>query len=304
MRQRLLPRPCPSPKVCQTRFHWTAVARERWEIRQEDARAERAEQALTLTRSSDPFEEGRHRIRDRKRTEAVAMHQPSLSHDPAERTIVRNGERQLQALAGEHLSTIGLLTCADIYSVNRVLRRGGDLTGGAPAMMDWAGYASKQEFVDDAYDVLAALGDAIEFDEPVRLFRGIGLPSAPDEYRPDIAGLARHFRTGQPWESEYIDPGFSFASPDPRNAALYRGQEAANDPSAEIPVLLELDAFQGICIPDAEHRSTELFGHTFGIDFLHGAMCQVIFPPNTRWKITSVELHSEHGQSIVHMRQI
>jgi hypothetical protein len=299
-----LPRRCQTPAICQTRVHWTAAALERCEIRQEWARAEQAKHILAPMRRSDPFEGRRQETMDRKREEAVAEHHPSAPDDPAEQAVARNGERQLLALSGTHLATIGLLACADIYSVNEVLRRGGHLTGPAPSMMDLAGYASKQEFVDAAYAAFAAVSDAIDFDQPVRLFRGVGLPTNPDQHRPDFAGIAWHLKSGLPWQSESLDLGFAFATTDPRNAILYDGRETTPDPTANLPVLLELDAFRGICIPSPKHRSAQLFEHTFNTRFLDTAQCQVIFPPGTRWKVTSVELHSDYDRPMVRMRQM
>ena len=217
--------------------------------------------------------------------------------------MARNGERQLLRLEPGDLSVIGLLMASDVYSINQHLRNGRSLASGAGMMIDYAGYTSMQHFVDDASAVFDHLGDSLTLDVPINLYRGIGVPQEPDEYYPDVAGISAYLTHGVSLEKEFLDAGFVFATTDPTVAMCYDGSDSG-DSSPKLPVLLELEASQGLCSPHKEHRSADLFGHVFGTDFLADAGGQVIFAPGTRWQVISIKKHSTYGVPLVRMKQL
>lgn len=299
----LLPSRCPIPALCERSWHWTAEARDRCQFLQQEERAERAFVALELPYSYGSWEHREYEQKARKRAEAVAAHVPVQPTLPEDIALTRNGERQLITLGPRQLSTVGLLMASDIYRINRLLRNGGSLASGANAMIDWEGYRSMQEFVDAACGVFDDLGDSLALDEPIRLFRGIGVPESPDEQYPDVAGISHHLTTGTPWHEEFVDAGFGFATTDPQTALFYDGSDSSEYPPKR-PVLLELDTHRGLCAPQKEHRSTGLFEHSFESRFLSTATGQVIFRPDTQWDLISIDKDSKYGVPLVRMRQI
>lgn len=240
---------------------------------------------------------------EKERKEATPAHVPVQPTLPEDIAVARNGERQLLRLEPGDLSVIGLLMASDVYSINQRLRTARSLDCGAGAMIDYAGYTSMQHFVDDASAVFGHLADSITLDAPIKLYRGIGVPQEPDEYSPDVAGISAYLTDEVPWQEEFHDAGFGFATTDPAIALCYDGT-ARGDSSPKVPVLLELDASQGLCSPSKEHRSPDLFGHVFGTDFLADASGQVIFPPGTRWRVISVEKTSVYGTPVVRIKQL
>jgi hypothetical protein len=192
--------------------------------------------------------------------------------------------------------------CTDIFGINELLRNGGSLASGAGGRIDWDGYTSMQAFVDTASDVFDGLGDALDFNEEVVLFRGVGVPLTPSHEYPDIAGISRHLSVGTPWDDTFADAGFSFATTDPETALFYRGDP--NGYPEKTAVLVELVSRRGLCVPGKMHRSTALFDHTFDTGLMAAGMEQVIFHPGTRWEITGVETTSDYGVPLVRMRQL
>lgn len=303
----LLPSKCPNPALCGTSWHWNVASKEECGVKQAIRKEQRVREQM------DTAELRPHRIggieflmaktNEARRRDAVAAHvreEPTLAEDVV---VSRNGERQLMFLDDADLNIIGLMLTSDIFMTSQLLRTGKSLTGAAGTMMDWDGYSSWQHFVDDAKAVFGSLGESLTLDEPVRLYRGLGLPTAPDADHPDVAGISSHLGRGFPWSVDFTEAGFSFAATDPQTALQYNGAHPGEYP-ARRQVLFELEAHRGLCIPSEEHRSRELVEHCFGSDFLTNAIGQVVFPPNTQWRIHSVESTSDHGVPLVRMNQV
>jgi hypothetical protein len=281
-------------------WHWTERSRE--VCRQEQlASAEYLKNAPNMPYLA--IQAAQHSEFLKQQAAATAAHVPVQTTNPDTEILNRNGEIQLLSLNRDDLKVIGLLTCADIFNINRGLRKGSDLSGGAGFVLDCKGYASKQKFVNDAIAVFLKLGGARELDEPIRLFRGIGLPLKPDQYDLDVAGLSDHLQNNTPWTTNFTDLGFMFANTRPQDALHFNGVDSGA-PKNAIPILFELEADRGLCAPQLEYRTTALFDHVYGIDFLDNAHGQVIFPPGSEWEIVSVDKISEHGVPLVRMKQV
>lgn len=290
----LLPTRCPAPNICETSLHWTKISRLHCEYLQTQESAEVDEVPLS-------YEERR---QIEKNAAATTAHVPVPTAHSADLEVLRNGERQLITLDHKDVRVLGCLASVDIYIPNERLRSGRSLAVDAGAYIGYEGrYNTQQAFIDDALDVFRHLGSSINLDAPVRLFRGVGLPENPNHEYPDIAELSRHLRNGTPRLSTFTDDGFGFATTDPETALCYDGRRHDADPP-RFPVLFELTAHAGLCVPEQMQRSQVLFGHTFDSAMLATDMSQVIFPPGTRWEILRVEKDSSYGVPLVRMRQI
>lgn len=302
----LLPSRCPIPGNCGRSWHWKSESRiacqRRQAVRAEKAAARAARIAANPFRIGS-FEFNEHERKVEKRKAATAARTPALPASPEESILARNGERQLITLDPRALMVVGLLMASDIYGVNQLLRNGGSLASDPGPMMDWEGYSSKQAFVDEAADIFHALGNTLTLDQPITVFRGIGIPVSPDDYNPDVAGIGHYLLTGDSWQSNFKDAGFAFAATDPSIALLYDGS-SAHTSETMVPVLLELEVQRGLCAPNQEHRSTELFEHTFEARFLSDASGQIIFPPDTHWNVVSIDRDSDYGVPLIRMTMI
>lgn len=300
----LLPPKCPVPERCRTRStrHWSADARDTCSYHQQEERFDLEFNALNL-----PFARGSRKHIDyleqqEARTLVVATHVPVQPTHPTDIVLTRNAERQLLGLSPGYLTVIGLMLARDIYRINQLLRAGDSLAGGAGPIIDYHGYASMQEFVDDIAEVFTDLGSEMLLDEEVILYRGIGLPQNAGYTYPDVAGIGKHIATGSPLTNEFSDAGFSFATIDPNVALTYDGTASGSYTSTQ-RVLLELKVHSGICIPHKDHRSAKLAGHTHGVPLLATGVEQVIFAQGTKWKVESIDLDSSHGVPLVRMSQ-
>jgi hypothetical protein len=297
-----LPVRCPEPQYCEVRWHWSEKSQEACQRRTERAIAH-AQRIAANPYVYGTFDFDRYERELSKRESAVEAHRAQQPSRPVDFTVTLNGERQLLALSPSDLKILGLLMTRDIFQINRLLRSGRSLSGGAGATVDYAGYQSMQGFVDNAVGVFTDLGTALTLSEPITLYRGIGIPIQPDEYDPDIAGIGEHLRTDGPWQSRFLDLGFSFASGSAEIALLYDGSASGQHPRT-MSVLVELSVHRGLCLPKLEYRSQTLFDHLFSTSYLDATNGQVVFPPGTRWDVLSVDTTSEHGVPLVRMKQV
>jgi len=293
----VLPRRCPTPALCGSSWHWTKNSRDSCQLHQRKRNKRLAAESKNL-RPPDPFE----KERIEQCVEAVKNYNPTSPTGSADIILHRNGERQLLALNPSDISTVGLLTASEIYPINELLRNKGKLEVTAGPWFDMRGYTSKQHFVDTACAVFNNPELSLELDEPIKLFRGIGFPANSNKFNFDVAEINQYLRTGEPWTEIYVDAGFSFAATNPDTAKNYNGSK--HFPFPVRPILLELEAFRGLCIPHQTHRTVTLFEHICGIDFLDAAIGQVIFPPGTQWEVNSIDRHSKYGVPLVRMHQI
>lgn len=304
--QTLLPARCPIPEICRSSWHWKSESRISCQRRQ-DAKEEPAARIVT-----NPHEYGSSEFYIYKReverkaqltADASAAHVQEHPTYANEVILARNGERQLLTLGPNELIAIGLLTCKDIYMINQLLRSGGSLIGSVRKSTKWERYRSMQEFVDHALGSFGSLGESLHLDEPMLLFRGIGVPKEPSENNLDIGGIGNHLTRGVPWMNEFVDEGFSFATTNPDDALYYDGSGLPeNHPKHQ--VLLQLDVQRGICVPHLKHRSQKLFEHLFDAPYLPKAIGQVVFPPGTRWSVVSIDRDSGYGVPLVRMKQV
>jgi hypothetical protein len=298
-----LPSPCPVPELCGRPWPW------RWHVspsgratclsHQQEKTAdlkERQKRSIVKAeqRRRESWSQRQNDSQAKARAEATDAHRPEKPILPEDAALIRNGERQLTALEFDQLEVVGLLMSSDVYSINKRMRNKGSLTGGAGARIDYDGYGSMQEFVDRACGVFDHLGDELDLDEEIRLFRGFGVPRTPDKEHPDIAGLREHLDTGTGLHEEFTDAGFSFATTDPQDALAYKGNAQSDYPHRDA-IMIELVARRGLCSPEKRHRSTALFEHVFEAGLLSKSIGQVIFPPGTRWEITSFNMTSRFG---------
>ncbi|WP_026554322.1 hypothetical protein [Arthrobacter sp. 35W] len=241
--------------------------------------------------------------RAQKQAAAVAAHvrvAPTHPYDVAETLC---GERQLITLGAHELTAVGLLMASDIYAINERLRTGRSLATGAGVMIDYAGFASMQEFVDEALGVFGALGSSLTLGQPIKLFRGIGIPERPDSNYPDVAGIGAYLAGAMQFPQQFVDAGFGFATTNPEDALRYDGSARGEYPP-KYPVLLELEAYSGLCVPQQEHRTAALVGHCFEVSYLSTSTGQVIFEPNTQWALVSICKDSQYGVPLVRMKQL
>ncbi len=291
-----LPRRCPIPDTCGVRWHFTENSIDGCRDAEEEERSNDVYETWPETLERQEREK-----ENAKRVAAVAAHVPATLSSAEELALSFHGEQQLSALRPWQIPVVGLLTTTSIYYLNRLIRRGNSLEGGAGAAIDWAGYPSNQAFVSDARTIFDDLGEALVFKEPMRLFRGITVPKEPDESAPDIAGISGHLTHGTAWDTEYVERGFGFASTSPEVAAQYPLDSSGE--SYELRVLVVLEATSGLCLPCKDHRSAELFELTYNADYLGTTACQVIFPPDTHWEVIAVDQESDYGVPVVRMKQ-
>lgn len=218
---------------------------------------------------------------------ALSSYEQQFPTDSNEIAATRNGERQLLGLSVDHL-ILGLLLTTDIYRLNRCLRSGDTMEGGPGPMMDWRGYESHQRFFDDAMRMFERIGSDLDLDEPIEVFRGVGIPPANAWETFDLWGIRAHLESGNPWQPTVVeDPGFMFASPSEAFAESFDGSDA-NRIASEWRVVCMMEIRSGLCIPDPIYRTPELMRRLHNKDFLSGAGGQVIIPPVSQWRITDV----------------
>ena len=288
---------CPIPEICRVTNHWTMESRRVCAARQR-AISRSTDAAQDVQVHLDPYEAARRADRDR----ALAAHAPVSPSDPAEQVLARNGERQLMTLDRSDLTVIDLLLATDVYRINRQLRSGGSLNVSPGAMLDWNGYGSLERFINEAVAVFRGLGQAVRLDEPLHLFRGLGIPCETGGDARGFAGLGRHLAGDGAWDGTFTDAGFGFAAADPHVALKHDGRWAGTGPLR--PVMVELEARAGLCLPQRRHRSRKLFEHTLEQTFLMDLQdSQVVFAPGTGWEITGVQDGSVYGIPLVTMKQ-
>lgn len=241
---------------------------------------------------------------DRKRSADVEAHRYEPPSDPSEMILGRNGSRQLFALHPAFQPTLGLLLTSDIYTINQRLRSGASLQGSCGAIMDYYGFASQADFVEQAKALFADLGSEVRLDESLTVYRGVGLPDESDPQAVEIAGLVAHITHGHSWESYFTEKGFGYASPHEGIAGQYDSTETYRHGTLAHRIVFELEISSGLCIPQAKYRCKELFEHTWNDSYLRKSMSQVVFAPNTEWKITDVVPGSEGGTTRVKMTQV
>jgi hypothetical protein len=171
-------------------------------------------------------------------------------------------------------------------------------------MMDWNGYASHQQFFDDAMRAFAQLGSDLDLDEPIEAFRGVGIPPATNWGSFDIWGIREHLESGKPWQATVVeDLGFAFASPSEPTAQIYDGSDAHHI-DLEWRVLCTMEIRRCLCIPDQIYRTPQLMRHLYADYYLRRANGQVIIPPISRWRITEVTPDPETKTVRVRMQQL
>ncbi|TFD72142.1 hypothetical protein [Cryobacterium sp. Hb1] len=287
---RLLPRRC----RLHGQRHWTA--RDREACRQAHLDKRQADIERKTKQQSVPREPAYRREerkwKERRRAAAIAAHVgvPSTIHE--EMVVDRNGERQLFSLFPKELDVVGVLTSLDVFPANKLLRNGMSLNDDGGLLLDGYPYETQQTLVDAAVDLFFRLDTALDLDEPIRLYRGLGLFVSPNQFDPDVAGLSAYLHHGTPWDPVLRDLGFGFACTNPKEALRFgRAQQGS---SATLQVLFELEADRGLCIPKASARSRNLFQSVYDIEVIKIANAQVIFPPGTEWEIVEAPEKSEH----------
>ncbi|MGY4541339.1 hypothetical protein ACVWY0_001248 [Arthrobacter sp. UYNi723] len=225
------------------------------------------------------------------------VHVPVAPPHAADAAVLRNGKRQLKNLTPRDMRVLGVLASVDVYPVNENVRGGHSLDVDA-GRYTWPAldYFTQLEFFNEASDMFDRLGSAIRLDKQMMLFRGVGLPLVTDAYSLDIAGLSEHLSTETtPWHSTFTDAGFGFAATDPQSALEFDGTENGAWSGNLRPTLVELIVHSGLCVPEQRYRSRGLLKRTSHSSMLNTDMSQVIFPPGTQWKITSVNKTSGYG---------
>ena len=297
----LSPTRCPIPGICQVTNHWTARSRRVCGARQQEI-SRPADAAGDVQVCLGLYEDSYEAARSAERDRALAGHVPVSPPDPAEQVLTRNGGRQLLTLNKSCLTVISLLLATDVYRINRQLRSGGSLNLSPGVMLDWNGYESLERFVNEAVAVFGHLGQAVQLDEPLHLFRGLGIPDETGGDARGFAGLGRYLAGGGPWDRTFTDAGFGFAAADPQVALKHDGYLTRVGPLR--PVIVELEARAGLCLPQRRHRSRKLFEHTLEQNYLMDLQdSQVIFAPGTRWEILAVQDRSVYGIPLVTMKQ-
>lgn len=293
---------CPNEQHERFRRHWTSAGQERCDARYRGA-------ILTVSDHTDWhddtswLERSMQETEDREAAAALNSYVQQYPSDRNEIVLNRNGERQLLGLHGLH-SVVGLLLTKDVYGLNRCLRTGEPLDGAPGSVMDWNGYVSYQQFVDDARKVIAKLGSSLDLDEPITVFRGIGIPPTTDRASSDIWGIREHLESGEPWHATVVeDHGFTFATPSEPTAHRYDGSDFHNvDPEWLIVCTMEIR--RGLCIPDQIYRTPQLMRHLYADHYLRGSDGQVIIPPLARWRITEVVADFEIKTVRIRMHQV
>ncbi|WP_433673814.1 hypothetical protein [Microbacterium gorillae] len=293
---------CPNEQHKRFRHHWTSASQERCDalfrgsILTVSDRTDWPDDMSWLERSMQEREE-------QKAAAALSSYVQQYPTDRNETVLNRNGERQLLGLHEWH-SVVGLLLTNDVYGLNRCLRTGAPLHGEPGPMMDWNGYVSYQQFVDDARKVFSTLGSSLELDEPITAFRGLGMPPATDRISSDIWGIREHLDSGEPWHTTVVeDRGFAFATPSEPTAHHYDGADFHNvDP--EWLIICTMEIRRGLCVPDQIYRTPRLRSHLYADHYLRGADGQVIIPPLARWRITEVVPDFEIKTVRIRMHQV
>lgn len=291
---------CTNPWHTGLTVHITVASRERCDARE-----------TPLILQDDPYlaaeEDGWEALqRDRDRQlaeEAAAEHTPARPDDHSELAVLRNGERQLPGMDSSWYDVAGLLLTTDIYRINDRLRRGQNLKADPGAMLDWYGYESLKAFAKDANAMFDELGDATRLDEPIRVYRGIGLGAANEYDSFDFWGLRELLLGGGDLTgSHLVDPGFGFAAPTAHVASAYDGTDA-HVHDVQWKVMLELTITRALCIPSPEHRSKDLTRALHPSSFLRTATGQVIIPRDSTWNVTRVLPAGADGWSRIALTQ-
>lgn len=243
---------------------------------------------------------------------AAATHVQIVQTDPEEVKVVRNANRQMLGAAGQSPQTLGLLMTTDMYHLNQLLRRGSRLDVAPGAMFDWYGYDSYGRFFDVLQRLLARMGEELVLDEPLRVWRGIGLyaPDEPDPLGiydreiPDVLRL-RELIAGTlsaPYEAD--DPGLGFSAASPELARHFDGPHATRRDDPTWRVLLEIDARHALCIPSPEHRSPDVVARLHTDSLARGAVGQVVLPPSSRFRVADYAGIDEAGWHHVRVEQL
>lgn len=291
---------CTNPGHTGFAVHLTVTSRERCDARE-----------TPLILQDDPYL-GRHddewealqRERDVQLADAAAAdHTPILPADSSELAVLRNGERQLLGMHDSWYDVAGLLLTTDIYRINDRLRRGQNLQSDPGVMLDWHGYVSLKAFVKDANAMFDELGDAARLDQPIRVYRGIGV-GVENEYDPfDFWGLRSCFLGGGDLTgAELIDPGFVFAAPTEHVASAYDGTDARVH-DVQWKVMFELTITRALCIPSPGHRSKALTRALHPSSFLRTATGQVVIPRGSAWNVTGIQPAGADGWSRITLTQ-
>ncbi|PPF32673.1 hypothetical protein [Pseudoclavibacter sp. AY1H1] len=290
-----IPRPCTNERHFRWAIHFRASTQLRCDVLQKQL-----DETLIARRDDDSpgldtkpwwqeqqkqWDHLQERRKRRTVEDAMAAHVPVTPTEAAEVAVSRNGERQLLGRASTWLATINVMVSSDVYPLNARLRRGESLEHVTGALLDYYGYGTLKEFDTDAREMFTDLDAELLLDEPVRLYRGIGLP-LQDEYQPvDFWGLSAHLRDGIPLDVQpLVDTGYGFATPLEDIAACFDGQDSLLGKVCD-PVMLVLEVRRGICIPDPAHRSKELTGLTATEPLLKNSIGQVLLPPDSEWRV-------------------
>lgn len=234
---------------------------------------------------------------------APSTHEQQFPTDANEIAVNRNGERQLLGHTVDH-TVLGLLLTSDIYRLNRRLRSGDTMEGPAGMWMDQANYESHQQFFDDAMRIFGEVGSDLDLDEPIEVFRGVGIPSADAPGSFDLWGIRAHLESGTYWRPTVVeDPGFTFTSPSETLAQRYDGS-ADSHIAPEWKIVCTIKIRRGLCIPARAYRTPQLMRHLDHNKTLSTAIGQVIIPPVSRWHITEATPDHETNTISVRMHQL
>lgn len=279
----------------EPRIHWTRKAQSACDAEQAeiDARIS-TEQSLT------PHMRWDRSLRERELHEfeaklATRTRRPARSS--VEAALLRNAQRQLALVTPEGLQALDMLMTTDVYGINSRLRRGENVRVGP--MLDWHGYSSGDMFLAQTTKLFSSLGDDLQLESPLTLYRGIAL----EEHGYDgediwhVRALLRDEITTL--QDELEDPGFIFASPFASTALQHTGYSRRGAPWRR--VLFELTVHGGMCLPDPDIGSDDHLRRMQPHRFLSKTSSQIVIPRQSRW--TMQESHPDlEDETLLHVR--
>lgn len=232
--------------------------------------------------------------------DAVARHDPVPPSSDIEIAVLRNGERQLTRDDADLYRLLELLLRPKIYDINTAARQG-LIVEGPPTTMDEIPRSLQKE----VQGMFTAFGADLNLDEPMKVYRGLGLPPLNEDDPFDFWSLWAFLRGKATLSGQLLtDPGVAFASFDEDIARRFPLQRHRRGPEVAARVMLQLTVCRGLCLPAPEHRSKDLFERLYWSDILRRATGQVVIPPDTTWRVTSAEPADPTGWARIALEQV